>query len=131
MLTDPIADLLTRIRNASTANHGSVAIPVSKMKMGVVGVLQDEGYVSKYTVTEVAGKKHISVQLKYSKNKSPVITGLKRISKPGRRVYVNKQNLPKVLGGLGIAILSTSKGIMSEKAANTNGIGGEWICSVW
>ena len=130
-ITDTIADLLTRIRNASTSRHETVDIPASNMKKSIVEILQDEGYIKKFTVIEDGKQGIIRVTLKYDENKKPVITGLKRISKPGLRVYVKHEELPRVLNGLGIAIISTSKGIMTDKKARENGLGGEVLAYIW
>ncbi len=135
--TDPIADLLTRIRNALTARHETVTVPVSKMKKAIVDILLEEGYLSAAeTVSEKddkSDKAHdvIKMTLKYGPNKQSVITNLKRISKPGLRVYANCEDLPKVLDGLGIAIISTSKGVMTDKKARANKVGGEVLAYVW
>ena len=131
-MSDPIADMLTRIRNANTAKHDTVDVPASKMKLAIANILVDEGYIAKYDIVENGAFKTIHITLKYGANKNEkIITGLKRISKPGLRVYASKDELPKVLGGLGIAIISTSKGIVSDKEARKLGIGGEVICYVW
>ena len=130
-ITDPIADLLTRIRNASAAKHDSVEVPASNMKKSIVQILVDEGYVKNFTVVEDGKQGVIRVYLKYGANKTKVITGLRRISKPGLKVYCKKDEVPKVLGGLGIAIISTSKGIVTDKEARKLGLGGEVICYVW
>ena len=129
---DPIADMLTRIRNANTAKHDTVDVPASKMKLAIADILVDEGYIAKYDLVEDGNFKTICITLKYGKDKNEkIISGLKRISKPGLRVYANKEELPKVLGGLGIAIISTSKGVISDKEARKLGVGGEVICYVW
>ncbi len=128
--TDPIADMLTRIRNANSAKHPSVDIPASKMKKKIAEILYEEGYISKFESIDEGVQGVIRVELKYDGN-TRVITGIKRISKPGLRVYVNKEEVPKVLGGLGTAILSTSSGVMTDKAARKMGVGGEVICFVW
>lgn len=130
-MTDPIADMLTRIRNGNNARHKSVDIPASNIKKQISEILLEEGYISNFDVIEDDKQGIIRVDLKYGKNRERVISGLKRISKPGLRVYVNKNDLPKVLGGLGIAIVSTSQGIMTDKKARELGIGGEVICYVW
>lgn len=135
--TDPIADLLTRIRNALTARHESVTVPVSKMKKAIVDILLEEGYLSAAETVSVkddkSGKPHeaIKITLKYGPDKQSVITNLKRVSKPGLRVYANCEDLPKVLNGLGIAIISTSKGVMTDKKARENKVGGEVLAYVW
>ena len=117
-MSDPIADMLTRIRNANTAKHDTVDIPASKMKIAIADILLKEGYIKSYTIEEADGFKSIHITLKYGKDKSvKIITGLKRISKPGLRVYANKEELPKALGGLGVAIISTNKGVITDKEA--------------
>ena len=131
-MSDPIADMLTRIRNGNTAKYDKVDIPSSKMKKAIADILVNEGYVTGYEVIEDGVKGNIRVALKYGKDKNEkVITGIKRISKPGLRVFAGKEELPKVLGGLGIAIISTSKGLMTDKQARIAGIGGEVIAFVW
>ena len=130
-ITDPIADLLTRIRNANSARHETVDIPASGMKKAIVQILLDEGYIKKFEVTEDGKQGMIKVWLKYSADKKQVIVGLKRVSKPGLRVYAGREELPRVLKGLGIAIISTSKGIMTDKKARRENIGGEVLAFVW
>ena len=130
-ITDPIADMLTRIRNANSAGHKTVEIPASNQKKAIAKILLDEGYIKKYDVIEDDKQGMIVVTLKYGEDKSRVIAGLKRISKPGLRVYAANEDLPKVLNGLGIAIISTSQGIMTDKKARKAGIGGEVLCYVW
>lgn len=130
-MTDPIADMLTRIRNANMVGHESVDIPASKMKKSIAGILLDEGYIKGYDVIEDNKQGIIRVQMKYGANKEKVITGIKKISKPGLRVYAKKEDIPKVLGGLGIAIISTSKGVITDKEARKQNVGGEVICYVW
>ena len=130
-MTDPIADMLTRIRNANTAGHDTVDIPASKMKKSIVEILKDEGYIKDYEIIDDNIQGTIRVTLKYGANKEHVISGLKKISKPGLKVYAKKDEIPKVLGGLGIAIMSTSNGIISDKEARKLGVGGEVICYVW
>ena len=129
--TDPIADMLTRIRNANDAYHDHVDMPASKIKAAVLKILKDEGFVKNVEQVEVENHPTLRVSLKYGANREKVIKGLKRISKPGLRVYANKEELPKVLGGLGIAIISTSKGVMTDKAARKAGLGGEVLAFVW
>ena len=130
--TDPIADMLTRIRNANTAKHDTVDVPSSKMKKAIADILVAEGYVKGYEVIEDGIKSTLRISLKYGEDKNvKVITGLKRISKPGLRVFAGKDELPKVLGGLGTAIISTDKGLMTDKAARKAGLGGEVIASTW
>ena len=132
MTSDPIADMLTRIRNANTAKHDTVDIPSSKMKVAIADILVREGYIAKYEIIEDGIVKTIRVTLKYGADKNEkIITGIKRISKPGLRVYAGKENLPKVLGGLGIAILSTNQGIITDKEARKLQVGGEVLAFVW
>ena len=132
MLTDPLADLLTRIRNANKARFDTVDIPSSRLKAGVVNLLKREGYVNDFKVVSAEKhKKTLRVVLRYDKHKRPVITGLKRISKPSLRVYARKDNLPSVMSGLGLAILSTSKGVVTDREARDLNIGGEVLCFVW
>ena len=130
-ITDPIADMLTRIRNANTAKHKTVDIPASKVKLAIANILFKEGYIKSFE--EIAGEYQaiIRVTLKYDEKGTRVIDGIKRISKPGLRIYTSKEDLPRVLNGLGIAIVSTSKGIMTDKEARQNGLGGEVIAYVW
>ena len=130
-MTDPIADMLTRIRNANTAGHDTVDIPASKMKKSIVEILKDEGYIKDYEIIDDNIQGTIRVTLKYGANKEHVISGLKKISKPGLKVYAKKDEIPKVLGGLGIAIISTSNGIIRDKEVRKLGVGGEVICYVW
>ncbi|MDO5015915.1 MAG: 30S ribosomal protein S8 [Eubacteriales bacterium] len=129
-ITDPIADMLTRIRNAGSAGHESCVIPASNMKKSIANILLDEGYIEKIDYTDKGVQGEIIVTLKYRDSKN-VIKGIKRISKPGLRVYANAQEMPKVLGGLGIAIVSTSKGVMSDKQARKENVGGEVLAYVW
>ncbi len=131
-MSDPIADMLTRIRNGNTAKHDTVDVPSSKMKKAIADILTTEGYIKGYEVIEDGVKATIRITLKYGKDKNEkVITGLKRISKPGLRVFAGKEELPKVLGGLGTAIISTSKGLMTDKQARNAGVGGEVIAFIW
>ena len=130
--SDPIADMLTRIRNANTAKHDTVDVPASKMKIAIADILVDEGYIAKYDLVEDGAFKTIHITLKYGADKNEkVISGLKRISKPGLRVYANTEDIPKVLGGLGTAIISTNKGVVTDKEARKLGVGGEVLCFVW
>lgn len=131
VMTDPIADFLTRIRNANSVNHEKVEIPASKIKQTMAEILKEEGFIKDYEYIEDGKQGILRLYLKYGPNKQKVITGIKRISKPGLRVYAGKDELPRVLGGLGLAIISTSKGVMSDKEARKNGLGGEVICYVW
>ena len=130
-MTDPIADMLTRIRNANTVGHETVEIPASKMKKAIAEILKEEGYITDFDVIEDDKQGMIKVTMKYDANKERVISGIKKISKPGLKVYAKANDVPKVLGGLGIAIISTSKGIVSDKEARKLGVGGEVICYVW
>ena len=130
-VTDAIADMLTRIRNANAAKHDSVKIPASNMKKAIAQILVDEGYIKGFTVEEDGKQGIMEVQLKYGPNKSQVITGLRRVSKPGLRIYTNCEDMPKVMKGLGIAILSTPKGIMTDKDARKANVGGEVLAFVW
>ena len=131
-MTDPIADMLTRIRNANTAKHDTVDVPSSKMKLAIAKILLDEGYIKSYELVENGKFNDIRITLKYGASKNEkIISGLQRISKPGLRVYANKEELPKVLGGLGVAILSTNKGVITDKEARKLGVGGEVLCFVW
>ena len=131
-MSDPIADMLTRIRNANTAKHDTVDVPASKMKIAIADILVNEGYIVKYDLIEEGSFKTIRIYLKYGADKNEkIITGLKRISKPGLRIYANKENLPKVLGGLGIAILSTNQGVITDKEARRLQVGGEVLAFVW
>ncbi len=130
-MTDPIADMLTRIRNANMAAHESVDVPASKMKKSIADILVNEGYIKGYDVIEDNKQGIIRIQMKYGQNKEKVITGIKKISKPGLKVYAKRDEIPKVLGGLGIAIISTSKGVITDKEARKENVGGEVICYVW
>lgn len=130
-MTDPIADMLTRIRNANTVGHETVEIPASKMKKSIAEILLSEGYIKGYDVIEDNKQGIIKVEMKYGPSKEKVINGIKKISKPGLKVYAKANDVPKVLGGLGIAIISTSKGVISDKEARKLGVGGEVICYVW
>ncbi len=131
-MSDPIADMLTRIRNANTAKHDTVDIPSSKMKVAIADILVDEGYIEKYDLVEDGSFKTIHVTMKYAgAKKEKIITGIKRISKPGLRIYAGKDEIPQVLGGLGIAILSTNQGIVTDKKARELSVGGEVLAYVW
>ena len=131
-MSDPIADMLTRIRNANTAKHDTVDVPASKMKIAIADILFNEGYITKYDIVEDGNFKTIRITLKYGVDKNEkVISGLKRISKPGLRVYANSEELPRVLGGLGTAIISTNQGVITDKEARKLQIGGEVLCFVW
>ena len=130
-ITDPIADMLTRIRNANSAKHETVDIPASNIKKAIAQILLDEGYIASYKVIEDEKQGVIRVTLKYGENKSQVITGLRRVSKPGLRIYSNVEDMPKVMKGLGIAIVSTSKGIMTDREARKQNVGGEVLAFVW
>lgn len=130
-ITDPIADMLTRIRNANNAKHDTVDVPASNMKKSIAQILLDEGYIKSYQVVEGGTQGIIRITLKYGENKSKVIEGLRRVSKPGLRVYAGAEELPRVLRGLGIAIVSTSKGVMTDKSARAAHVGGEILAFVW
>ena len=130
-ITDPVADMLTRIRNANTAKHTTVDVPASKMKKAIVEILLNEGYIKSYQLVDDGTQGIIRITLKYLANKEKVISGLRRVSKPGLRVYAGADELPKVLKGLGIAIISTSKGVMTDKAARAAHVGGEVLAFVW
>jgi len=127
MLTDPIADMLTRVRNANMALHDTAAMPTSKMKESLAAVLQAEGYIAGYQVDE----RTLTVRLKYDSERRRVLSGIKRASKPGRRIYIGHEEIPRVLGGMGVAVLSTSQGIITGQEARRRGVGGELICTVW
>lgn|SRR5699024_804168 len=131
MMTDPIADMITRIRNANDARHDSVDIPASNIKSQLAQILLDEGYIKAYDVIEDDKQGIIRIDLKFGKNNEKVISGVKRISKPGLRVYVKNNEVPRVLGGLGTAVISTSSGVMTDSTAREKGIGGEVLCYVW
>ena len=130
-MTDPVADMLTRIRNANTVGHAEVSVPASKIKKNIAEILLKEGYIKAYDIVPGETQDNIVIQLKYGPNKVKVISGIKRISKPGLKVYAKKDEIPKVLGGLGIAIISTSNGLITDKEARKLGVGGEVICYVW
>ncbi len=130
-ITDPIADMLTRVRNANSAKHESVEVPASNLKKAIAQILLEEGYIKNYQIIDDDKQGMIKITLKYGENKQKVITGLKRISKPGLRVYASRDELPRVLRGLGIAIISTSKGIMTDKKARSENVGGEVLAFVW
>lgn len=131
VLTDPVADMLTRIRNASSVRHESVNVPGSKLKTELARILKEEGFIRDYKFIDDGKQGILRIYLKYGPHQERVISGIKRISKPGLRVYANKEQVPRVLGGLGIAILSTSQGVMSDKVARQSNVGGEVICYVW
>ena len=131
-MSDPIADMLTRIRNANTAKHDTVDVPASKMKIAIANILLDEGYIKKYELIDEGSFQTIHIELKYGADKNEkIISGIKRISKPGLRVYAGKENLPRVLGGLGVAILSTNQGVITDKEARKLQVGGEVLAFVW
>lgn len=131
VMTDPVADFLTRIRNGNMVMHETVEIPSSKIKLAIAGIMKEEGYIKDYEYIKDGKQGVIRVYLKYGPNKEKVITGIKRISKPGLRVYVKRDEIPKVLGGLGTAVISTSQGLMSDKKARKIGVGGEVLCYIW
>jgi small subunit ribosomal protein S8 len=130
-MTDPIADMLTRVRNANSARHSLVEIPSSKMKLDLARIMTEQGYVAKYELKPGEHGDVLVIELKYGKNRERVISGIKRVSKPGRRIYARKDTLPKVLGGLGTAIISTSRGLVTSAEAGKLGVGGEVICFIW
>ena len=130
-MTDPIADLLTRVRNAMTARHDRVDIPSSKVKVAIVRILKEEGFIKNYKVIKDNKQGVVRVFLKYNENNKPIIKGIKRVSRPSRRTYVHADGIPPVVSGLGVAIISTSKGVMTDKEARRQNIGGEMMCSVW
>ena len=131
MLTDPIADMLSRIRNANKALQDTVTMPTSRAKAEIARLLKEEGYIRDYRVEKAGGYDNLVIELKYGRNRERVISGLKRVSKPGRRISARKDRLPRVLGGMGVAILSTSSGVMTSRSAEEKGVGGEVICFVW
>jgi small subunit ribosomal protein S8 len=131
MLTDPVADMLARIRNANKALHERVEMPTSRLKEGIARILKEEGYISDFHVQKGESFDTLVIQLKYGRSRERVITDLKRVSKPGRRIYARKDRLPRVLGGMGVAILSTSTGLVTSRTAEEKGIGGEVVCFVW
>jgi small subunit ribosomal protein S8 len=130
-MTDPIADMLTRVRNASSARHSQVEIPSSQMKRDIARIMAEQGYIEKFEVKPAEHGEVIVIDLKYGKNRERVISGIKRVSKPGRRIYARKDTLPKVLGGLGTAIISTSRGLVTSAEAGKLGVGGEVVCFIW
>lgn len=130
-MTDPIADMLTRLRNANSAYHDQVVMPHSKLKVAIAEILQKEGYIASHTTEDAEVGKSLTVELKYGRNRERSVAGLRRVSKPGLRVYAKSTNLPRVLGGLGIAIISTSQGLMTDKQAYRSGVGGEVLAYVW
>ena len=133
MMTDPVADMLTRIRNANTAMHDEVRMPSSKVKEALAGVLQREGYIDGFTVADDPSRpgRMLTITMKYSPERARTISGLRRVSKPGLRIYTKADHVPRVLGGLGVAVLSTSKGLMTDREARRAGVGGEVLCFVW
>lgn len=131
MMTDPIADMLTRIRNALMARHRQVLVPSSKMKVAIARILKQEGFIRHFDVSKQGAQPMLRIILKYDDNGLPVLRGLKRVSKPGRRIYANRQGVPRVQSGLGVAILSTSRGVITDRQARQLGVGGEVICYIW
>ena len=131
MLTDPVADMLTRVRNANQALHDQVVMPASNLKIELAKLLEAEGYISGWEESGEGKERVLLVRLKYDRSRRQVISGLKRVSKPGRRVYVDRDSIPKVLGGMGVAVISTSQGLLSGQEARRRGIGGEILCEVW
>jgi len=130
-MSDPLADMLTRIRNANTAKHSKVDIPASRMKVSLAKILKSEGYIRNYKLLKDQGHGTLRIYVKYDESNQGVITGIKRVSKPGRRVYVKKKDIPFVLNGMGVAVLSTSKGILADREARKENVGGEYLCSIW
>ncbi len=130
-MTDPIADMLTRLRNANSAYHESVTMPYSKLKANIAEILKSEGYIASWTVEDAPVGKYLTIQLKFGPNRERSLAGVRRVSKPGLRVYAKSTNLPRVLGGLGVAILSTSSGLLTDRQAATKGVGGEVLAYVW
>lgn len=130
-MTDPVADMLTRVRNASIAYHDTTSMPASKIKVNIARILEQEGYIEGFSVEETEPQATLTIRMKYGPNRERVIAGLRRISKPGLRVYVKRDEVPRVLGGLGVAILSTNAGLMTDRAARKDGVGGEVIAYVW
>jgi small subunit ribosomal protein S8 len=131
MTSDPIADMLTRIRNALTARHPKVDVPASRLKMDIARILKEEGYITNFKLAEEGVRRTIKIYLKYSPDNSSVISKIERVSRPGCRVYVGRREIPRVLGGLGINILTTPRGVMTGRKAHTEGVGGEVLCQVW
>jgi small subunit ribosomal protein S8 len=131
VITDPIADMLTRIRNGINARHVKVPMPLSKLKVRIADVLKSEGFIEDYEVAKTGEKPLLTIQLRYDRNRDPVITGLKRVSRPGLRQYVRSDRIPTIRNGLGVAILSTSRGVMTDREARRQSLGGEFICTVW
>ena len=131
MTSDPIADMLTRVRNAMAARHPKVDVPASKLKTEIARILKEEGYIANFKVAEEGVKKVIKIYLKYATDNSPVVTGIERVSRPGCRTYVGKTDIPRVQGGLGISILTTPRGVMTGRTAHKQGVGGEILCRVW
>lgn len=131
MVNDPISDVLTRVKNASNAKHKTLIVQYSGVVASLLEVMKEEGYIKDFEALEIEGKKYLRIQLRYNNNREAYIIGVRRISRPGRRIYADKENLPRVLDGLGTAIISTSKGIMSDKKARRLGVGGEVICFIW
>ncbi len=129
--TDPIADLLTRVRNAIQARHPKVDVPASRLKAEIVRILKEEGYIANFKVADEEGRRTIKIYLKYTPQNEPVISRIQRVSRPGRRVYVGQREIPRVLGGMGINILTTPRGVMTGRHAHRNGVGGEILCEVW
>ncbi|HLG12178.1 MAG TPA: 30S ribosomal protein S8 [Dehalococcoidia bacterium] len=130
-MTDPIADMLTRIRNAVSSKHDNVTMPSSKLKVAIAKVLKEEGFIRDFSLTEEAPRSMLKIDLSYTGRKEPVLSGIKRVSKPGLRIYVQKREIPRVLGGLGVAILSTPEGVMTGQSARQKSVGGEVLCYVW
>lgn len=130
-ITDPIADMLTRVRNASQARHTTTEIPFSKVKLAIAKIMEQEGYIAGFTIREDGNRKYLSLQLKYDENRQPVFNGLRRLSRPGRRVYAGMHDIPRVLGGMGTVVISTNRGVMTGREARRRHLGGELIAEIW
>ena len=130
-ITDPIADMLTRIRNAVMVKHESVLVPISKAKVSIAKILKEEGFIRDFETIDNGPKSNIRISLKYNSNRQPALSGLKRVSKPGLRIYIGKSEIPRVYGGMGVSLISTSQGVMTGKDAWSRGIGGEFLCYIW
>ncbi len=130
-MTDPIADMLTRVRNGLLANHANVTMPSSRIKRDIAKILKEEGYIRDFSHEDDGRQGTLSIELKYGPHGERVISGLERVSRPGRRIYIGREEIPEVLGGMGIAILSTSRGVLDGRSARRLGVGGEWICNIW
>lgn len=130
-ITDPIADMLTRVRNASQARHGVTEVPFSNVKLAIAKIMEQEGYIAGFTIREDGNRKYLVLQLKYDENRQPVVNGLRRLSRPGRRVYAGMHDIPRVLGGMGTVVISTNRGVMTGREARRRHLGGELIAEIW